>query len=67
MDNLMELLTRSSLTLSEAPWVQQAQNIMMTWVNFKAWLNRYKLIILIQIEKCELESESTVTRCIWFG
>ena len=49
VDNLMELLTHRSLTLSEAPWVQQAQNIMMTWVSLEAWLNIYKLVILIQI------------------
>lgn len=44
------VLTRSSLTLSEASWVQQAQNIMMTWVGLEARLNIYKLIILIQID-----------------
>ena len=51
VDNLMELLTHSSLTLSEAPRVQQAKNIMMNWVSLEAWLNRYELIILISIKE----------------
>ena len=42
-------ITCGTLSLSKAPWVQQAQNIMMTWVGLEARLNRCKLIILIQI------------------
>ena len=61
-------ITCGTLSLSEAPWVQQVQNIMMTWVGLEARLNRYKLIILIQIvvaSKCV--SESAVVWCVWVG